>query len=144
MTFGHFRFLAYEVLSDEKKRRQYDQFGEDGVKGEGFRSGSFNFDDFFKDFNFGGFGGGNGNKRGGNGFKFSFGGGGFDDFFKMDNDDDDFFEEEDGIFGGGFGDGFGDFGDFGDSFFGHHRNNHGNSVHSRQMNRETSSMSNIH
>lgn len=135
-------FQAYEVLSDEKKRRQYDQFGEDGLKGEGFRTGSFNFDDFF---NFGGFDRGNDNRRGddnrrgGNGFKFSFGGG-FDDFFKMDDDDDDYFEEEDSMFGGGFGDGFGDFGDFGDSFFGHHRNNHGDSMHSRQMYRESPSM----
>jgi curved DNA-binding protein CbpA len=162
------------VLTDAKKRRQYDQFGEDGLKGENFRSGSFNFDDFYKGFDFGGFGRGNGNKRGGNGFKFSssFGGGfddffkgfdfngfgrgngnkrggnafkfssfggGFDDFFKMD-DEDDYYEEEDSMFGGGFGDGFDDFGDFGDSFFGHHRNNHGDNMNTRQMYRESSSM----
>ncbi len=136
MLFCTLFFQAYEVLSDEKKRRQYDQFGEDGLKGEGFRTGSFDFDDFFKGFEFGGFGRGGGNKRGGNGFKFSFGGG-FDDFF---NDDDDYFEEEDSGFGGGFGDGFGDFGDFGDSFFGHHRNNHGDGMHTRQMYRDSSSM----
>ena len=119
------------MLTDAKKRRQYDQFGEDGLKGENFRSGSFNFDDFFKGF---------GNKRGGNGFKFSSSfGGGFDDFFKMD-DEDDYYEEEDSMFGGGFGDGFGDFGDFGDSFFGHHRNNHGDNMNTRQMYRESSSM----
>lgn len=129
-------FQAYEVLSDEKKRRQYDQFGEEGLNGEGFRSGSFNFNDFFKDFDFGGFGK-SGNKRG-NSFKFSFGG--FDDFFKMDDDDNDYFEEEESAFGGGFGDGFGDFGDFGDSFFGHHKNNHGDNIHTRQMYRESSSM----
>ena len=124
------------MLSDEKKRRQYDQFGEEGLKGEGgFRGGSFNFDDFFKDFNFGNFGRGHGNKRGG-GFKFSFGGGGFDDFFNMGDDDDDYYEEEEGGFGGGFG----DFGDFGDSLFGHHRNNHGDQMHARQMYRESSSM----
>ncbi|XP_028405731.1 dnaJ homolog subfamily B member 9-like [Dendronephthya gigantea] len=128
---------AYEVLSDEKKRRQYDQFGEEGLNGEGFRSGSFNFNDFFKDFDFGGFGRA-GNKRG-NGFKFSFGGG-FDDFFKMDDDDEDDYFEEESAFGGGFGDGFGDFGDgFGDSFFGHHRNNHGDNIHTRQMYKESSS-----
>ena len=120
-------------MSDEKKRQQYDQFGEEGLNGEGFRTGSFNFDDIFKDFGFGGFGGkNNGNKRGsGNGFKFSFGG--FDDFFQMDDDDDDdddeyMYENEDegdSMFGG--------FGDFGDSFFGHHRNG------DRQVYRETSS-----
>lgn len=128
------------MLSDEKKRRQYDQFGEDGLNGEGFRTGSFNFDDFFKDFNFGGFGSRNNGNKHGSGFKFSFGGG-FDDFFKMDDDDDDDYyeEEQDSIFGGGFGDGFGDFADFGDSFFGHHRNNHGDHVHTRQMYRESSS-----
>ena len=131
------------MLSDEKKRRLYDQFGEDGLKEEGFSTGSFkNFKDFFKDFNFDGFGRGNENRHGGNGFKFSFGGG-FDEFFKMD-DDDSYFIEEDSVFGGSFSDGFGDFGDgfgdFGDSFFGHHRNNHGESIHSRQMYRESSSM----
>ena len=133
-------FIAYEVLSDEKKRRQYDQFGEEGLKGDGFTASSFNFNDFFKDF--GGFGSrGNGNRHGnGNTFKFSFGGGGFDDFFKMEDDDDDDYFEEDSIFGGDFGGGFGDFEDFGDSFFGHHRNNHGESIHTRQMYRESTSM----
>ena len=129
-------------MSDEKKRRQYDKFGEDGLKEEGFSTGTGPFfHDFFKDFNFDGFGRGNGNRHGGNGFKYSFGGG-FDEFFKMDDDDDDsYFNEEDSVFGGSFGDGFGDgFGDFGDSFFGHHRNNHGESIHSRQMYRESSSM----
>lgn len=126
-------------MSDEKKRRQYDQFGEEELKGEGFNHGSFNFNDFFKDFNFGGFGRGNENRRGGNSFKFSFGGG-FDDFFKMDDDDEQFFDEEDSVFGGSFGDGFGNFGDFGDSFFGHHRNSHEESMHTRQMYRESSSM----
>ena len=130
-------------MSDENKRLQYDKFVEDGLKEEGFSTGtgSFNFNDFFKDFNFDGFGRGNENRHGGNGFKFSFGGG-FDEFFKMDDDDDDsYFNEEDSVFGGSFGDGFGDgFGDFGDSFFGHHRNNHGESIHSRQMYRESSSM----
>ena len=136
------------MLSDEKKRHQYDHRGEDGLKGERFSTGSFkNFNDFFKDFNFGEFGRGNENRHGGNGFKYLFGGG-FDEFFKMDDDDDDdddsYFNEEDSVFGGSFGDGFGDFGDgfgdFGDSFFGHHRNNHGESIHSRQMYRESSSM----
>ena len=81
-------FSAYEVLSDEKKRRQYDQFGEEGMKSQpDFEGFKFNFDDFFKGFgNFGGFGGGGrGEQNTHGGFKFSFG-----DFFN-DEDDDDFF-----------------------------------------------------
>lgn len=54
--------LAYETLSDDKRRREYDQFGHsasstDGPGGEGsghynFKQHyqSFNFDDIFKDF----------------------------------------------------------------------------------------------
>lgn len=40
---------AYEVLSDEKKRRMYDQYGKDGLMGDGgrhHRSGRHDFDDF--------------------------------------------------------------------------------------------------
>lgn len=33
---------AYEVLSDEKKRRMYDQYGRDGVNGSASRSGHRN------------------------------------------------------------------------------------------------------
>ena len=96
---------AYEVLSDENKRRDYDQFGSEGMNDNGFnfrQGGGFkSFDDLFKDFDFG-FGSGQGN-----GFKFSFGGG-FDDMFGDDDED----EEEDDFFGGF------KFGGFGDSFFG--------------------------
>lgn len=100
---------AYEVLSDEKKRRQYDQFGSEGMNNDGFNfhQGFQSFDDLFKDFDFG-FGNGHNQRGGGGGFKFSFGGG-FDDFFDDDDDEDD---EEDDFFGGGF-----KFGGFGDSFF---------------------------
>ncbi|MEE6518240.1 hypothetical protein FKM82_029112 [Ascaphus truei] len=49
---------AYEILSDENKRREYDQFGHDAFTNAG-RGGSdkpshqsFNFDDLFKDFDF--------------------------------------------------------------------------------------------
>lgn len=98
--------LAYEVLSDEKKRRQYDQFGSEGMNDNGFKFQGFqSFDDIFKDF---GFGDGHGN---GKEWKFSFGGGGFEDFFEDDFDDDDDFGDD---FFGGF-----KFGGFGDSFFGH-------------------------
>ncbi|AYF92509.1 molecular chaperone DnaJ [Apilactobacillus bombintestini] len=56
---------AYEVLSDENKRRNYDQFGSaDGPAGGGFGGGA------------GGFGGGAGGFSG-------FGGGGFDDIFSQ-------------------------------------------------------------
>ncbi|KPP57581.1 hypothetical protein Z043_124675 [Scleropages formosus] len=51
---------AYETLSDDKRRREYDQFGHASFPGEGMRGEnggphfqqpfSFNFDDMFKDF----------------------------------------------------------------------------------------------
>jgi len=41
---------AYEVLSDEKKRRTYDQFGKDGLKGGSGGMGGFNAHDIFKAF----------------------------------------------------------------------------------------------
>ena len=47
---------AYEVLSDETKRRNYDQFGHEGVNGQGF---------------------------GGQGFGGGFSGGGFEDIFVL-------------------------------------------------------------
>ncbi len=60
---------AYDVLHDEQKRQQYDQFGFDGPAGGGFggfNAGSMNMDDIFSMFGdifggrggFGGFGGG--------------------------------------------------------------------------------------
>ncbi len=59
---------AYDVLKDEKKRQTYDQFGESGLNGGGFRNNGNPFDfgggfsDIFEDL-FGSFGGG-GNNRG--------------------------------------------------------------------------------
>ena len=106
----HFKpFTAYEVLSDDKKRKQYDRFGEEGMKEQpGFEGFNFNFDDFFK-----GFGGGfkHGHKHehhrsSGGGFRFS-----FDDLFNQDNGDDD---DEDSVFSADHG--FGGFG-FGDDMF---------------------------
>lgn len=72
---------AYEVLSDEEKRRKYDQFGEEGVFGNnmggggGFQGG-FDPNEIFRTF----FGGGGG---GGQRFEFNFGGpgGGGQNFF---------------------------------------------------------------
>ncbi|XP_048589143.1 dnaJ homolog subfamily B member 9 isoform X1 [Nematostella vectensis] len=98
---------AYEVLSDENKRRQYDQFGEEGLKNNGFGGGGggFDFNGFFNNFGHGD------HNRGGNGNSFKFSFGGFDDFFNDDDDDD---------FGGGFGHGdsfFGNFGNFRNSGF---------------------------
>jgi molecular chaperone DnaJ len=64
---------AYEVLSDADKRKQYDQFGHEGLRGQGMHDFSrmnvedifsmFGFDDFFGGI-FGG-GGGAGRRRGG-------------------------------------------------------------------------------
>ena len=87
--------LAYEVLADENKRRQYDQFGEEGLNQNGFNGeggGGFDFSDIFSDF------GGGGHRSEGNGFRFTFGG--FDDYF---NDED---EDEDEYGGMHFGDSF--------------------------------------
>ena len=65
---------AYEVLSDETKRRNYDQFGHEGVNGQGFGgSGGFGgqgfggfddiFGDIFGDMFGGGFSGGSRQRR---------------------------------------------------------------------------------
>uniref|UniRef100_A0A6B2L851 J domain-containing protein n=1 Tax=Arcella intermedia TaxID=1963864 RepID=A0A6B2L851_9EUKA len=48
---------AYEVLSDEEKRRIYDQYGKEGLKNNGVRQQSFDMNDIFSSF-FGGGGGG--------------------------------------------------------------------------------------
>ncbi len=58
-----FIYIAYDVLSDEEKRRIYDTYGEEGLKQQGGNGGG-GFDPF--DFFFGGFGRGGGfqnNKR---------------------------------------------------------------------------------
>lgn len=66
---------AYEVLSDETKRKNYDQFGHEGVNGQGFGGaggfggqgfGGFDdiFGDIFGDMFGGGFGGGRQRRRG--------------------------------------------------------------------------------
>lgn len=64
---------AYEILSDPQKRQRYDRFGYEGIKG-GFRTGSFNWEDFthasdvediFGDIFSAFFGGGVGGMRGG-------------------------------------------------------------------------------
>ena len=73
---------AYEVLSDEGRRRIYDQYGEEGLKGAG-AGGGFpggggfsSMDEALRTF-MGAFGGGAGGGRGESIFDF-FGGGGFD------------------------------------------------------------------
>jgi molecular chaperone DnaJ len=65
---------AYEVLSDAEKRKQYDQYGHEGLRGTGMHDFSrmnvedifsmFGFDDFFGSV-FGGGGGRRGGRRGG-------------------------------------------------------------------------------
>lgn len=64
---------AYEVLSDEEKRKVYDQFGHDGLKGRGFGGAGVDPMDIFEQF-FGGGGGGGGGL--GDLFGGMFGGGG--------------------------------------------------------------------
>ena len=63
---------AYEVLSDENKRKRYDQFGHAGVGGaSGFSGGGMSMDDIFSHFgdifggHFSGFSGGFGSRSGG-------------------------------------------------------------------------------
>ncbi len=41
---------AYEILSDEQKRKQYDQFGHAAVEGQGFDTHGMNMDDIFSNF----------------------------------------------------------------------------------------------
>lgn len=56
---------AYEALSDPEKRKIYDQFGHDGLKGQGFGGGFGGFEDIFSSFGdiFGDFFGGGGGQR---------------------------------------------------------------------------------
>ncbi len=66
---------AYAVLSDDKKRKQYDTFGSDGFQQQ------FSQEDIFRNFDFGnvfkefGFGGGGVSQGSNGGMRFSFGGG---------------------------------------------------------------------
>ena len=108
---------VYEVLSDASKRKQYDQFGESAFNNGGpQQQGShFNFNDFFRDFD-GAFHSHHQGRKPKNTFRFNSHGSShsFGDLF--DDDDDDFMNGD--MFGsrmnfGGFGDGFGDFENFG-------------------------------
>lgn len=65
---------AYDVLSDEEKRKKYDQFGKQGVEGHsgrGQKRAASNFQDLFEEIFGGGFGGGSRRKRRGQDMKMS-------------------------------------------------------------------------
>ncbi|MDD3342423.1 MAG: DnaJ domain-containing protein, partial [Sulfurospirillaceae bacterium] len=80
---------AYEILSDESKRRQYDQYGDNMFGGQNFHDfansqGNGNLDDILRSIFGGGMGGGGfggfgGSARGFGGFSSGFGGGGFNE-----------------------------------------------------------------
>ncbi|HEB9316062.1 TPA: DnaJ domain-containing protein [Campylobacter coli] len=79
---------AYEILNDEKKRAQYDQYGDSMFGGQSFHdfsrnAGGVNLDDILKDLFGGGFGGGSSRGSRFNGFSsrgFDTGFGGFGGF----------------------------------------------------------------
>ncbi|GIX91620.1 dnaJ homolog subfamily B member 9 [Caerostris extrusa] len=106
---------AYEVLSDDQKRREYDQLGRSPFNnGHGHHGFNFNYHDFFNTFDSftSGF-------RESRGRKSNFGSFGNHHFFNFDDLFSDFEpeeEEEEDSFGGFFGDFFGNK----DSFFGSH------------------------
>jgi len=83
---------AYEILSDEQKRRQYDQYGDSMFGGQNFHDfanaqGGANLDDILRSIFGGGGGGGFGGfSSGGRGGFGSFGSGGFGGFSEPDLD----------------------------------------------------------
>ena len=85
---------AYEILSDEKKRAQYDQYGDSMFGGQSFHdfsknTGGVNLDDILKDLFGGGFGGGSSRGSRFNGFSskgLNTGFGGFGGFEEEDLD----------------------------------------------------------
>ena len=81
--------IAYEVLTDAKKRKVYDLYGEEGLKENGSGGPSFDFNDLFGQ---------------GNGFGFN-----FDNIFDIFGEDDD----DTDVGTGGFFDSFSPFGNMG-------------------------------
>jgi len=127
---------AYEVLSDEGKRNQYDKFGASAFKDGGNNHNfHFNFNEFFNGFDhFSSFRshGRSREQRKSGGFKFGFGG--ESNFFNFDDLFSDFDEPEDVGFGG-----FEDFFGSQDSFFGSHFGDDILNVHSQKQERFSSS-----
>lgn len=64
--FSKTKHCSYEILSDPEKRQIYDQYGEEGLEGQGGGAGGMSAEDLFSQF-FGGMGGGMGGMFGGGG-----------------------------------------------------------------------------
>ncbi|KAJ8301379.1 hypothetical protein KUTeg_020366, partial [Tegillarca granosa] len=146
------RAFPYEVLSDPKKRKNYDQFGDTGDQaggggGQGFDNFHFNFNDFFKGFDDAFHAHKDRHHQHQQHFNFGDNGGSFfnfDDLFDDEDEDDNGFFEP---FGDSMKFSFGGFGDDDeDDLFGFHNSydfDH-NNIHERNMHRHQQNMNKHH
>ena len=65
VLISFWRCVSYEILSDPQKRSVYDQYGEEGLSGEGGMGGGMSAEDLFSQFFGGGGMGGMGGMFGG-------------------------------------------------------------------------------